>query len=80
MKFRTFDIQPICIYNEGRRGGSIMARVKKLTFDRYEHRLLVRALHEEWHRMLAEGKPTEDMEALILKVIDAPTKKGFGRV
>jgi len=49
-----------------------------LTLDRYEHGLLVRALNEEWQRMKAEGKPTEDMEDLILKVIDAPTKKRFG--
>ena len=56
-----------------------MGKVKRLTLDRYEHGLLMRALYEEWHRMLAEGKPTEDMEDLILKVIDAPTKKRFGR-
>ena len=56
-----------------------MAKVKQLTLDRFEHCLLVRALYEEWHRMLAEGKPTEDMEAQVLKVIDAPTKKRFGR-
>ena len=56
-----------------------MAKVKKLTLDRYEHGLLVRALYEEWHRMLADGKPTEDMEELILKVIDAPAIKRFGR-
>ena len=56
----------------------MMARVKQLTLDRYEHGLLVRALYEEWHRMLADGKPTEDMEDLILKVIDAPMKKRFG--
>ena len=57
-----------------------MAKIKQLTLDRYEHGLLVRALYEEWHRMLAEGKPTEDMEALIFKVIDAPAKKRFRRV
>lgn len=56
-----------------------MNHVKRLTLDRYEHGLLVRALYEEWHRMQAEGKPTEDMEDLILKVIDAPAKKRFGR-
>ena len=56
-----------------------MGKVKRLTMDRYEHGLLVRALYEEWQRMQTEGKPTEDMEDLILKVIDAPTKKRFGR-
>ena len=56
-----------------------MTKVKRLTLDRYEHGLLVRALYEEWKRMTAEGKPTEDIEDLILKVIDAPTKKQFRR-
>ena len=44
---------------------------KKLTLDRYEHGLLVRALYEEWHKMMDRGEPTEDMEELLLKVIDA---------
>ena len=56
-----------------------MGKVKRLTLDRYKHGLLVRALYEEWHRMLEREEPTEDMEDLILKVIDAPTKKRFGR-
>ena len=56
-----------------------MGRVKRLTLDRYEHGLLVRALYEEWQRMQSEGKPTENMEDLILKVIDAPVKKRFWR-
>ncbi len=56
-----------------------MGKVKRLTLDRYEHGLLVRALYEEWHRMLEREEPTEDMEDLILKVIDAPVKKRFWR-
>lgn len=56
-----------------------MGKVKRLTLDRYEHGLLVRALYEEWQRMQAEEKPTEDIEDLILKVIDAPAKKQLGR-
>lgn len=56
-----------------------MTKVKRLTLDRYEHGLLVRALYEEWHRMLAEEKSTEEIEDLILKVIDAPTKIRFWR-
>lgn len=46
---------------------------KKLTLDQYEHGLLVSALYEEWHRMMDRGEPTEDMEGLLLKVIDAPS-------
>lgn len=56
-----------------------MGSMKLLTLDRYEHGLLIRALHEEWQRMQAEEKPTEDIEDLILKVIDAPAKKQLGR-
>ena len=56
-----------------------MGSMKLLTLDRYEHGLLIRALYEEWQRMQAEDKPTEDIEDLILKVIDAPAKKQLGR-
>ena len=52
-----------------------MGKVKRLTLDRYEHGLLVRALYEEWYRMLEREEPTEDMEELLLKVIDAPNIK-----
>ena len=52
-----------------------MGNVKQLTLDRYEHGLMVRALYEKWQRMLAEEKPTEDIEDLLLKVIDTPSKK-----
>lgn len=54
-------------------------RVKCLTKDRYEHGLMVRALYDLWKRALAEEEPTEDIEDLLLKVIDAPTKKRFWR-
>ena len=56
-----------------------MTKEKQLTLDRYDYGLLVGALFEGWHRMLAEQKPKADTETLILKVIDAPTKKRFGR-
>lgn len=56
-----------------------MGSMKLLTLDRYEHGLLIRALYEEWQRMQAEENPTEDIEDLILKVIDAPAKKQLGR-
>ena len=52
-----------------------MGKVKQLTLDRYEHGLKVRAIYDLWKRMLAENAPTEDIEDLLLKVIDAPSKK-----
>ena len=56
-----------------------MSKVKQLTLDRYEHGLLVRALYEERKQMLSSGVDTTAIENLILRVIDAPTKKRFGR-
>lgn len=55
-------------------GGIHMGKVKQLTLDRYEHGLMVRALYDLWKRTLAENAPTEDIEDLLLKVIDAPSK------
>ena len=52
-----------------------MGIVKQLTLDRYEHGLIIRALYDLWRQMLTEGKPTENIEDLLLKVIDAPGKK-----
>ena len=54
-------------------------RVKCLTINRYEHGLMVRVLYDLWKQTLAEEGPTEDIEDLLLKVIDAPTRKRFGR-
>jgi hypothetical protein len=56
-----------------------MAKVKRLTLDRYEHGLLVRALYEEWKQMMEAGVDTSAIEDLILKVIDAPAKKRLWR-
>ena len=56
-----------------------MTKVKRLTLDRYEHGLLVRALYEEWKQLLEAGADTTAIEKLILKVIDAPTKKRYWR-
>ena len=55
-------------------GGIHMGKVKQLTLDRYEHGLMVRALYDLWKWTLAENAPTEDIEDLLLKVIDAPSK------
>ena len=56
-----------------------MSKVKCLTLDHYEHGLLVRALYEEWKHMMEAGADTNAIEDLILRVVDAPTKKRFGR-
>lgn len=53
-----------------------MAEEKKvLTLDEFEQRLMVSGLMDFRNDLLKDDKPTEDINALILKVIDAPTKK-----
>ena len=53
-----------------------MADEKKvITLDDFAQRLLVTGLMDSRNDPLKEEKPTEDINDLILKVIDAPTKK-----
>lgn len=53
-----------------------MAEEKKvLTLDEFEQRLMVSGLMDFRNALLKDDKPTEDINDLILKVIDAPTKK-----
>ena len=56
--------------------GKYMADEKKvITLDDFEQRLMVSGLMDFRNDLLKEEKPTEDINDLILKVIDAPTKK-----
>ena len=48
---------------------------RHIYFDDFEHRLLVGCLMTSRNQYLREGKPTEDVNELILKIIDAPKKK-----
>ena len=52
-----------------------MVQQRVITLDDYEHRVLVRGLNDSRTLALQEGKPTEDLDGLLLKVIDAPAKK-----
>ena len=53
-----------------------MAEEKKvITLDDFEQRRMVSGLMDFRNELLKEEKPTEDINDLILKVIDAPTKK-----
>ena len=53
-----------------------MADEKKvITLDDFEQRLMVSGLMDFRNDLLKGEKPTEDINDLILKVIDAPTKK-----
>lgn len=53
-----------------------MAEKKKVvTLDDFEQRLMVSSLMDFRNDLLRDEKPTEDINDLILKAIDAPTKK-----
>ena len=52
-------------------------RVLELT--NFEYRLMVGGLASFRNDLIREEKPTEDVNELLLKVIDAPKKKRFGR-
>ena len=46
-----------------------------LTLDRYEHSVVVNALNEMRNDLLEEVRPTDIVDEVLLKVIDAPAKK-----
>ena len=46
-----------------------------VTLDDFEERLLVSGLADFRNDLIRDEKPTEDVDDLILKVIDAPTQK-----
>ena len=48
---------------------------KYFYLDDFEQRLLVGCLMTTRNKYLQEGKSTEDVNSLILKIIDAPSKK-----
>lgn len=50
-----------------------------LSLDDYEHRLLVQGLMAFRNGVLQEGKPAQDVDDLLLKVLDAPVR-GKGRL
>ena len=47
-----------------------------LTLDRYEHGVVVNALNELRNDLLEEQRSTDIVDEVLLKAIDAPTKKG----
>lgn len=46
-----------------------------VTLDNFEQRLMVSGVADFRNDLIRDEKPTEDVEELILKVIDAPTEK-----
>ena len=53
-----------------------MTEAKRImTMDDFEHRPLVGCINKARTEYMEEGKPTEDIDDLLIKAIDAPTKK-----
>ena len=51
-----------------------------LTIDSFEQRVMVGCLNNTRNELIKDNKPTEDIDDLLLKVIDAPKRKRrFGR-
>ena len=46
-----------------------------ITLDGYEHGVMVNALNELRNDLIEEQRPTDAVDDLLLKTIDAPTKK-----
>ena len=47
-----------------------------ITLNDFEHRLLVGGLNTYRNALLNDGKPTDDLNELLLKILDAPAKGG----
>ena len=48
----------------------------EIEVDDFQHRFIIQALSEKRNELIAEGKSIEDINALLLKAIDAkPVKK-----
>ena len=53
-----------------------------LELDQYEHSLLIHSLNEQRNQMIEEHEPTDAVDEILLKVIDAPitkARRGWGR-
>lgn len=46
-----------------------------IALDDFERRVLVNCLNNMRNRLIADGKPTDDINDILLKVINAKTKK-----
>ena len=46
-----------------------------IALDDFERRLLVNCLNDMRNKLIADGKPIDDINEILLKVIDAKTKK-----
>lgn len=46
-----------------------------ISVDDFEHNLLINGMNDFRNELIEDEKPTDDVDELIIKLIDAPTKK-----
>ena len=51
-----------------------------LELDRYEHGVVINALNEMRNGLIEEKRPTDIVDEVLLKAIDAPTRKARGKL
>lgn len=51
-----------------------------LTLDKYEHGVVINALNEMRNDLIGKERPTDIVDEVLLKAIDAPTKKVRGKI
>jgi len=60
---------------------SLMTEDKRVLYlDNFEQRVMVRSLNDVRTQLMQNEKPTEDVDDLLLKLIDAPTAKAKRRL
>ena len=47
----------------------------KVKLDDFEHRILIACVNTARTAFIEQGKPTEDVDELLIKIINAPSKK-----
>ena len=48
-----------------------------LILDKYDHKLLVKILCDKRNELIQNGEPTDLIDEMLLKTVDAPTKHFF---
>jgi len=49
--------------------------LRVLTLDKYEHGVIINALNDFRNDLIEENRPTDAIDDVLIKAIDAPTKK-----
>ena len=74
--FRTFDKLAFFGYNEPEGGELVMKREKRyLVLDSFDWRLAIAGMNHFRNKLIRTGKPTEDVDTLLLKLINAKAKR-----